>query len=296
MIGHIPITLTIVIAIAVLEIIFHRFQIHGISERETWLDIGSLLQSAMVVGPLMAYGLAAIETRLLPMYAGYLAATPVLLQFVAFVIFDDLVQYWYHRCVHRSKLLWPLHLPHHSAPYMGIRMVHRNGFFYALLFPNLWISGVLVYLGFGDVYLAYTFLKAIVTLSAHSELRWDQWLYRRMPRLGWIIERTISTPATHFAHHAAVADDGVGHYDGNFANLFFFWDLLFGTALISRRYPQQFGVPGDQLSPHQPWYQLMLYPIFRAPRSGSAVAVPSVADARGEDDPLVVSTTANDRA
>lgn len=288
MIGHIPITLTVVIAIAVLEILFRRFRVHGISERETWLDVGSFLQSAMVIGPLMAYGLAAIETRLLPAYAGYLAHTSLWLQFLAFVIFDDLVQYWYHRFIHRSPRLWPLHLPHHSAPYMGIRMVHRNGFFYALLFPNLWISGLLVYLGFGDVYIGYTLLKAVVTLSAHSELRWDQWLYRRAPRLAWLIERTISTPATHFAHHAAVAADGVGHYDGNFANLFFFWDLLFDTALISRRYPQQFGVPLQQLDPQQPWYELMLYPIFRASRSRKVRVELTAADKTESRDQAVV--------
>lgn len=271
MIGNIPVTLTVVIALAILEIVFRRFRVHGISERDTWLDVGSFLQSAMVIGPLMAYGLAAIETHLLPSYAGAYKGTPIWLQFLAFVIFDDLVQYWYHRIIHRSAWLWPLHLPHHSATYMGIRMVHRNGFLYALLFPNLWISGVLVYLGFGEVYGAYVLLKSLVSLSAHSELRWDEWLYRHTPRLAWIVERTISTPATHFAHHAAVANDGVGHYNGNFANLFFFWDILFGTALISRRYPQQFGVPDTAFDAGQPWYQLMLYPLFRAPRKRQAL-------------------------
>jgi len=267
MIGNIPVTFVLVILIAILEIVFRRFRVHGISERDTWVDIGCFLQSSMVIGTLMAYGLAAIETRLLPEYADAFKSTPIWLQFASFVIFDDLVQYWYHRIVHRSRWLWPMHLPHHSAPYMGIRMVHRNGFFYALLFPNLWISGLLVYLGFGKVYGAYVLLKSLVSLSAHSELRWDAWLYRRMPRLAWLIERTISTPATHFAHHAAVANDGVGHYGGNFANLFFFWDILFGTALISRRYPQQFGVPSEEFDPQQPWYRWLLYPLFGMPSS-----------------------------
>jgi Tfp pilus assembly pilus retraction ATPase PilT len=50
-----------------------------------------------------------------------------------------------------------------------------------------------------------------------------------------LMERTISTPATHHAHHAATTDDGVGYYKGNFGNMFFLWDVIFGTAHISRR-------------------------------------------------------------
>ena len=35
------------------------------------------------------------------------------------------------------------------------------------------------------------------------------------------MERLISTPATHHAHHADTTDDGVGYYKGNFGNMFF---------------------------------------------------------------------------
>jgi sterol desaturase/sphingolipid hydroxylase (fatty acid hydroxylase superfamily) len=211
---------------------------------------------------MLVFGLASIKTHLFPGYADKFIHTPIWLQIVCFLIFDDLVQYWYHRLVHSSRWLWPLHLPHHSASYMGIRMVHRNGFFYVLLFPNVWLSGLLVYFGFGKVYVGYSVVKAIVTQLAHSELRWDAWLYQHMPRLAWLVERTISTPATHFAHHAASEGDGVGHHHGNYGNLLFFWDVLFGTALISRQYPQQFGLPPDSVQP-QTWYQLMFYPLFK---------------------------------
>lgn len=264
---HSTFYLGIIITIALLELAFRRFQLDGISERDGWLDLLFFLQSMVVVGPIMAYGMAAIETHLLPHHANHFAATPLWLQFVAFIVFDDLVQYWFHRAVHTTPLLWPLHLPHHSTSYMGVRMVFRNGFFYVLAFPNVWLAGLLVYLGFGPVYFYYSTLKAIVTVAAHSELRWDSWLYRHaaLRPLAWLLEHTISTPATHFAHHAAAAD-GVGHYNGNFGNLFFFWDLLFGTALISRRYPTQFGLPADSPYRQAPWYVLLFYPLCRLPR------------------------------
>jgi sterol desaturase/sphingolipid hydroxylase (fatty acid hydroxylase superfamily) len=44
------------------------------------------------------------------------------------------------------------------------------------------------------------------------------------------MERLISTPATHHAHHADTDDDGVGHYKGNFGNMFFIWDIILVPA------------------------------------------------------------------
>ncbi len=56
------------------------------------------------------------------------------------------------------------------------------------------------------------------------------------------MERTISTPATHSAHHGKHQSDGITNYKGNYGNLLFFWDVLFGTARITRKYPDEFGV------------------------------------------------------
>lgn len=265
--------LSIVIVIALCELGAQRFHLVGISVRDNWLDLVFFLQSWVVVGPLLAYGLAAVETHFLPEYAGRFASVAFGWQFLAFIIFDDLVQYWFHRAVHTYRWLWPLHSPHHSAPYMGIRMVFRNGFFYNLIFPNVWLSGLLVYLGFGKAFLWYSLLKALVTLLAHSELRWDAPLYRRpaLRPLAWLLERTISTPATHFAHHAANANDGIGNYNGNYGNLLFFWDVLFGTALITRRYPEQYGLPNAERA--DSWRVMLFYPLFRARKERSEIGM-----------------------
>jgi len=76
----------------------------------------------------------------------------------------------------------------------------------------------------------------------------------------WVIERTISTPSTHWAHHGQHKDDGVTHYKGNFGNLLFFWDVLFGTAKITRRYPDSVGV--ENREPVSAQHQL-LWPLVR---------------------------------
>ena len=58
------------------------------------------------------------------------------------LVADDLTQYAWHRASH-TPLLWPLHRAHHTAHYMSIRITYRNNFFYYLMMPGLWISGVL---------------------------------------------------------------------------------------------------------------------------------------------------------
>lgn len=265
----------IILGFAVLELLTRRFGPLRGSGREGWLDLSFFLSSTAVIGPLVAATLAFVEKRAFPEYAGALAATPVWLQFISFIVFEDMVQYWYHRTVHRVPALWPLHLPHHTAPYMGTRMVYRNGFFYTLLFPNVWLSSALVYLGFGEVFFVYSIIKAVVTIGAHSSLRWDQWLYRYkvLQPLAWVVERTISTPATHFAHHAASEGDGIGHHSGNFGNLLFFWDVLFGTALISRQYPASYGLDRSSPDANRPWAELMFYPLVRRRRTARFTSV-----------------------
>ena len=90
----------------------------------------------------------------------------------------------------------------------------------------------------------YVIVKQLVIHGAHSDVRWDEPLYtiKWLSLIMWVVERTISTPATHSAHHGKHKADGVTNYKGNFGNLLFFWDVLFGTAKITRRYPTEIGV------------------------------------------------------
>jgi sterol desaturase/sphingolipid hydroxylase (fatty acid hydroxylase superfamily) len=193
-----------------------------------------------------------------------------------YLLGEDMVQYWWHRLGH-TRYTWLWHRAHHSAPYMGARMTFRNGFLYSFLMPNIWTNAFFVYLGAGPFAVAYGLVKLAVVIAAHSELRWDQYLYRssRLSPLAWIVERTISTPATHFAHHALSESDGVGHYSGNFGNLLFFWDVLFGTALITRHYPPAFGVESDLQFGRERWWVQLFVPLVGSQRLDSDYKNPS---------------------
>ena len=204
----------------------------------------------------------------LPNLENYFINLHFMWQIVTFLILDDMVQYWWHRWSHTNMTMWKLHRPHHVVEEMGVLVTYRNAILYYALMPGIWFSGILIYLGMGYVYIFYVTFKLIVILLAHSETKWDRFLYRYkvLHPLAWIIERTISTPSTHFAHHGLTAEDGISHPNGNFGNLLFFWDILFGTAKITRKYPEIFGA-WNQIK--EPWYIQLLFPIFRSKDSRS---------------------------
>lgn len=182
---------------------------------------------------------------------------------LAFLVLDDMTQYWWHRVSHMHKGLWKLHRPHHVVEEMGVLVTYRNALLYYALMPGIWFSAILVYLGMGYVYLLYLPFKLVVILLAHSETKWDRVLYQNkwLHPLAWVVERTISTPSTHFAHHGLTAEDGVSHPNGNFGNLLFLWDVIFGTAKITRKYPTRFGA-WNQMK--EPWYVQLFFPFIKS--------------------------------
>jgi sterol desaturase/sphingolipid hydroxylase (fatty acid hydroxylase superfamily) len=97
---------------------------------------------------------------------------------IAFFILDDMTQYWWHRLSHINKKMWKLHRPHHVVEEMGVLVTYRNAVLYYAFMPGIWFSAVLIYLGMGYVYLFYLPIKLIVILLAHSETKWDRFLYR----------------------------------------------------------------------------------------------------------------------
>lgn len=197
----------------------------------------------------------------LPQYRDTLADLNVFAAIGLFLIFEDMMQYWWHRASHSTPWLYNLHRAHHNGRYMSIRLVYRNNIIYYAMMPSIWFASVLIYLGLGWVYAGYIIIKQLVIIGAHSDVAWDRPLYKikALSPIMWVVERTISTPATHHAHHGRHYDDPAVNYKGNFGNLLFFWDILFGTAKITRTYPQSYGVEN---LPDATLGQQLLWPIF----------------------------------
>jgi sterol desaturase/sphingolipid hydroxylase (fatty acid hydroxylase superfamily) len=210
------------------------------------VEAGSTFLLFAFAQPLVLFSAAFLMSIMFPEYEGALANIAIIFQVLLLLIFDDLVQYWWHRSCHSVRWLYNLHRAHHNAKYMSVRIVFRNNFFYYFIMPSLWCSGILIYLGLGWVYAFYLVVKLTVIIGAHAEWKWDKPLYENKytSKLMWVVERTISTPSTHSSHHGYNDEDGITTYKGNYGNLLFFWDVLFGTAKITRAYPSAYGVKG----------------------------------------------------
>ncbi|MEL7297309.1 MAG: sterol desaturase family protein [Pseudomonadota bacterium] len=259
--------LLIFVGFALLEIFSTRlFAKPGQTRDDAVVEIVSVLVLLVITQPLALAGGGYIASLIWPDAAGALATIPLIAAIGLFLIFDDMTQYWWHRLSHTVPWLYKLHRPHHNANYLSVRVVYRNNIFYYALMPGLWFSGALIYLGLGWVYAGYIVVKMLVITGAHCDVRWDEPLYkiRWLAPVMWVVERVISTPATHSAHHGKHASDNATHYKGNYGNLLFFWDVLFGTAKITRSYPEQIGVEN---LPKTTASEQLLWPLVRTNES-----------------------------
>ena len=262
----------VMLGFALAEYFSGRYKNFNASKDDGKLELFMFLSLLALTQPLIFAVTGKLSGLWFPEYKNALADLPWWAMFAILLVGDDMMQYWWHRVSH-TPLMWPLHRAHHTAHYMSIRITYRNNFFYYLMMPGIWVSGVLIYLGFANVYVVYLIIKLTVILGAHSAVRWDEPLYKikALSPVMWLVERTISTPATHWAHHALTNQDGIGHYKGNFGNLLFFWDVLFGSAHITRKYPAAVGLRDDQIYGKERWFVEMFYPLFQSKREHSAL-------------------------
>jgi len=224
------------------------------------IELLSLVTLPTLIQPTIFLTVLWIMNTGFPAFEDYFLTISIWWHLLAFLVFDDMTQYWWHRFSHENTKMWKLHRPHHVIEEMGVLVTYRNAVLYYAFMPGIWFSAALVYLGMGYMYLIYLPIKLVIILLAHSETKWDRFLYRYkiLRPFAWVIERTISTPSTHFAHHGLTAEDGVSNPNGNYGNLLFIWDVIFGTAKITRKYPTKFGA-WNQIN--EPWYVQLFFPI-----------------------------------
>jgi sterol desaturase/sphingolipid hydroxylase (fatty acid hydroxylase superfamily) len=136
-------------AFALAELVQGRFFAAEATREDNRLDIAVTLLFPFINGTVRAVA-GALCALLMPDQRDALAHWPWWGMLAVLLVADDFTQYLWHRLSHTS-VMWPLHRAHHSAAYMSVRIVYRNNAFYYALMPGLWLSGVLLYLGFGWV-------------------------------------------------------------------------------------------------------------------------------------------------
>jgi len=216
----------------------------------------------VLIQPTITLLSAILLSKIMPQYVGLLSGWSFWAGFILLLFADDFVNYWWHRNAHSNPSFYNLHRPHHEGEYMSVRVVFRNGLFYYIFSPYYWIGGVLLFMGLGWSYAAYLVAKALITFSVHSDIPYDKPLYKNKwtSKLMWVVERIIVTPAFHHAHHGKFKADGITHYKGNFGNMLSLWDVIFGTAHITRQYPEDYGIEN---LPETTIGEQLLWPLIR---------------------------------
>ena len=183
---------------------------------------------------------------------------PLWLQGFAVLLLADLIGYWTHRMFH-GRLLWRFHAVHHASKELdwlsSVRLHPVND-----VVSKVAVVIPLLLIGFDRRAIAP--ILPVLTLWAiaiHANVSWTFGPLRYL----------VATPAFHRWHHTS-QDEGL---DTNFAGLFPFWDLIFGTFHVPRnRVPTQFGVVGDAVP--DGFFRQMLYPfmpgLFARPAPASA--------------------------
>ncbi|NRB38235.1 MAG: sterol desaturase family protein [Pseudomonadales bacterium] len=217
-----------------------------------------VLLSGPVVGTLS--GLAAV--MLFPSSSGALIAVNFWLAFVFLFVAQEFCHYWIHRYAHTWRWLWKLHRTHHTAENLNVGVLYRYNVFWVLLLPQTWFGGFAIYLGLGKPYVAAVLITYFVNVLTHTAFRWDLWLREKMPfsEPFWrVLERVITLPDTHHAHHAY----GKGaHPNGNYAITLFIFDTWFGTAKVPNQKQHKFGLP---IAKRLHWAEELFWPIIKKP-------------------------------
>jgi sterol desaturase/sphingolipid hydroxylase (fatty acid hydroxylase superfamily) len=126
----------------------------------------------------------------------------------------DLAHYWLHRAGHSCRLIWAVHVNHHTSSHFNISVGFRSGVlepFYSFLF---FIPIVLIGFKPIDIIFMYSIVQGWAILTHTEKIR----------KLGWL-EYVFVTPSHHRVHHAS----NPKYLDKNMSTVFIIWDKLFGS-------------------------------------------------------------------
>ena len=237
-----------------------------------WIqEFGGFVALSFVYKPLIIFGAFTLGHLVVPNIQNAVANYYFVPVFLCYLLVDDILQYWYHRCGHEYDFLWKLHRPHHQAEEMGFFVSYRNAGLYYLLMPNIWWVGVMMFLGGAKAVAVGLIVKQIVIIGSHSLVRWDEILYKYkyLNPLATVIERIIVTPSFHYAHHGKSMIDRISDPNGNYGNMFSIWDQMFGTAKFTRLFPSEIGLVND---PKDKWTASYFYPLIASDKPESEIS------------------------
>jgi len=187
-----------------------------------------------------AYGLLGIPRVPASVWSGL----PMWLLTLLGLLAMDFANYWNHRLLH-MKWLWPVHAIHHSDPVVNGATSYRV---HALENLVMWSSYILLltWIGLPDEAIGFAGLIIVFhNIYVHIDVDWGHGPFRLL----------IASPRFHRWHHADVP----AAYGKNLANVFPFYDRLFGTYRVPGPCEADLGATGV---PRNDVVRLTLWPLI----------------------------------
>lgn len=169
------------------------------------LASGGLVATSTWAGKLSAQRLW--DRRLFDLGSGTVAITAAMVGW-------DFIYYWNHRLMHESRIMWAIHVPHHSSERYNLSVALRQ--------PVADALGIFVPYG---VMSLFGVRPALIETARGVNLIYQYWVHTEaIPKLGRF-ERQMNTPSHHRVHHGSNSR----YIDRNHGGILISWDKAFGT-------------------------------------------------------------------
>ena len=207
--------LPIIFSMMLFEALVSQYQKRGYYQNKdtlctSGLVAGNIFMSLSIKGATLALHIYLYEFRIFDLSN----ILPVWAIWVSTFILIDLVFYVYHRCSHRIRFLWAIHMSHHSSEEMN----------FAVSLRQAWLGPVSKIPFFMILPLAGLDPTIIAVVGVISTL-WGVVGHTQMVGKLGFVEWIFNTPSHHRVHHGANPE----YIDKNYGNLLIIWDKLFGT-------------------------------------------------------------------
>lgn len=181
------------------------------------MDMVSSLSSGItnVTKDVLGLSVAIISYGWLVKHLAVVHVSNSLLTYVIAFIALDLAGYWVHRIQHTYNFFWNNHIIHHSSEEFNLACALRQSIAgFVKLFTVFLVPAAVLGVP-----------PKVIAVVAPLHLFAQFWYHTRHINKMGFLEKIIVTPSHHRVHHAINPE----YLDKNFAQIFIFWDKLFGT-------------------------------------------------------------------
>jgi sterol desaturase/sphingolipid hydroxylase (fatty acid hydroxylase superfamily) len=185
-------------------------------------------------------------------------AIPLWLKVILGIMVLDFTSYWFHRLAHMSPFFWRLHRVHHSDTTLDTSSFFRGHPLEVLVFgtSNI-VAGVLFGLDWRIVGV-YFIVQLPFLIAQHANILLPEWTDR-------IFGKVFITPNIHKVHH----EQNQYYTDSNFADIFVFWDKLFGTYKYLPVASIRYGLKEFENDKKQTFWYLIISPFIKIERKAN---------------------------